>query len=171
MKIIEGMKEIKRHQVAVGDLRGKIMQHCAHMDYEKSPYNDATSQVHEWQQSIHDRVKEMERLRLCIARTNLATQVSVELGGVGVTKSIAAWVLRRRDFAKMEMEAWTALTDRSLKDGYLTTGATGTQTKALVVRHFDPAARDKQIEIFRNEPMQIDAALEVTNAITDLLEQ
>lgn len=170
MKIIEAMKEIKRQHVAVADLNDKIAKHCAHMDYEKSPYNDATAQVREWQQSIHDRVKEVERLRLAIARTNLATDVSIELGGQRVTKTIAAWVLRRRELAQIDMRAWANLTDRGLKDGFLTTTQTGTQTKAMVVRHFDPVERDKHVDIYRNEPIQIDAALEVTNAITDLIE-
>lgn len=170
MKIIEGMKEIKRHQVAITDLVGKIKQHCAHMDYEKSPYQDAPAQVVEWQQSVHDRLKEIERLRLAIQRTNLSTPVAIEVGGTGVTKTIAAWVLRRRDLAKLEMESWTALSDRGLKDGFLTTGATGTQTKAVVVRHYSASLRDAKVEALRNEPMQIDAALEVVNAVTDLVE-
>lgn len=171
MKIIEAMKEVKRHNVAIGDLRGKISAHCAHMDYEKSPYEDATAQVRDWQQSIHDRTREIERLRLAIARTNLATNVAIELAGAGVTKSIAGWVLRRRELAALDMGAWSALSDRNLKDGFLTTTGTGTQTPVKVVRHFDPVTRDHKLDAYRNEPLLIDAALEVTNATTDLIEQ
>lgn len=169
MKIIEAMKECKRLAEKVTDLRVKITQHCANMDYEKPVYADPRAQVAEWQQSIHDSLKRIEVLRVAIQRTNLATNVRIEIDGEAVEKSIANWIHRRRDLAGLEMASWTALTDRGLKDGFINS-AGGTQTKVAVVRHFDPLARDKKIELYRNEPMLIDATLETVNAVTDLIE-
>jgi hypothetical protein len=37
--------------------------------------------------------------------------------------------------------------------------------------YFDPAERDKKIEIFRSEPSLIDRTLEVINCTTDLIEK
>jgi hypothetical protein len=39
-----------------------------------------------------------------------------------------------------------------------------------VVRHFDPVKRDRMAAMYKSEPHEIDAALEVINAVTDLIE-
>jgi hypothetical protein len=39
-----------------------------------------------------------------------------------------------------------------------------------IVRHFDPAERDRMRELYRSEPTIIDSTLETVNATTDLIE-
>lgn len=46
----------------------------------------------------------------------------------------------------------------------------GPVTEVRIRRYFDAPERDAKIELYRVEPSVIDATLEVTNAVTDLLE-
>jgi hypothetical protein len=39
-----------------------------------------------------------------------------------------------------------------------------------IIRYFNPGERDKNIDVYRHEPGLIDRTLEVTNAVTDLIE-
>lgn len=169
MKLIEAMKKVKDLQRKAEDIRKKISVHCADLSFETPLYPDQRVQVRDWLQAHRDLLKEILHLRLSIQRTNLQTNVVIELGGVGVTKTIAEWIHRRRDLAKLDESAWNALTDRNLKEGVLQTSQ-GEKIEAKIRRHFDPAERDKMIDLFRSEPTTVDATLEVTNAITDLIE-
>lgn len=38
-----------------------------------------------------------------------------------------------------------------------------------IIRNYDPVVRDKKLVTFKSEPYEIDAALEVVNATTDLI--
>ena len=170
MKLIEGMKKLKDLSRKAEDMRGKISVNCAHLSVETPTYGDKQrEQVREWLQAHEDISKEMLRLRMAIQRTNLATSVSIELGGKGVTKTITEWIHRRRDLAKLDADAWSKLGDKGLKEGF-GKNSLGEQIEVRIVRNFDPKERDAKIELYRSEPMTIDATLEVTNAITDLIE-
>ena len=105
-----------------------------------------------------------------IARTNLQTVVAIDLGdGHKPTKTIAEWVWRRREYAAIDLATWSKLTDRGLKEGNLPT-TTGQATPVTIERHYDPKQRDQMMAEYRNEPHAIDAALEVVNAVTELVE-
>lgn len=169
MKIIEGMKRIKMNDEKVADLQAKIAQNSAALTIETPLYEDAKAKVREWLQSCQDLSQESVRLLIAIQRTNLATQVTIELGGKQVTKSIAEWVWRRRKFAAVDLTTFSKLTDRHLKEGF-SAGPTGGQIEMKIVRNYDPADRDKIMAMYREEPSKIDSTLEVVNATTDLLE-
>lgn len=170
MKIIEAMKQIKSLQAKATDLRMKVAQYCADLTIESPLYPDTRLRVTEWLQSHHDVLKEILRLRIAIQRTNLATMVSIEIDSKTVTKSIAEWVHRRRDLAKLEQEAWAKLGDRGLKEQNVQTSPGGLVTEIRIRRYFDPQERDRNIDVYRREPTVIDGTLEVTNAVTDLIE-
>ena len=169
MKIIEAMKELKRLNVKADDLRKKVAQYCADLDFETPAYPDQGRQVKEWIQSHSDTVKEMLRLRVAIQRTNIATQVAIGLGGKSVTKTLAEWIHRRRDLAKMEQAMWQSLGDRGLKEGVAATTTGGTR-EVKIRRYFDAQERDEKTALYRDEPSVIDGTLEVVNAVTDLIE-
>lgn len=162
------MKQLKDLGIKAADLQVKVAQHCANLDIETPLYADPKSQVSSWIQSHSDIVKEMLRLRTAIQRTNINTNVTIELGGVQVTKSITEWIHRRRDLANMEMAMWSKLGDRNLKEGQIVSSTGGESRLVKVVRHFDPKERDAKIDLYRSEPSRIDAVLEVSNAVTDL---
>ena len=175
MKIIEAMKQIKALTVKAEDLRTKIGQYCADLDFETPTYgttenNEQRAQISSWLQAHSDVLKEILRLRVAIQRTNLATSVTITLGDKNVTKTISEWIHRRRDLSAFELTAWSMLTDRKLKEGVTVTSAGGTR-EVRIRRYFTPAERDKNIDLYRTEPMTIDSTLEVINATTDLIEQ
>lgn len=169
MKIIQAMKRLKELKAKTEDLRDKVGRFCADLTLETPTYPDQKQQIREWIQGHHDILKEIGHLREAIQRTNLATQVTIELDGKGVTKSIAAWTHRRRDLAGMEMAMWQKLGDRGLKEQNVQTSQGGNITEIRIRRYYDPAEKDRKVELHRSEPMVIDATLEVINATTDLL--
>lgn len=172
MKLIQAMKQIKDLLKKAEDYRAKIRDNSAYLNIETPPYGDRqASQIDEWMQAHHDVVREIERLRLAVQRTNLATNVTIEIGGKQVTKPIAAWVHRRRDLSRLEMGAWGELTDRKLKESNIQTSPGGPVTEVRIRRFFDVPNRDRHIELYRSEPSIIDGTLEVVNATTELIEE
>lgn len=172
MKLIQAMKKLKDLKTKADDLRAKVGQHCALLSIETPTYGEKQqSQVTEWIQAHHDVLKEILGLRTSIQRTNLATKVSIELDGKHVTKTVAEWIHRRRDLAQAEMQMWSALGDRNLKEQNVQTSPGGPVTEIRVRRYFDPVERDKNVAAYRSEPSVIDGALEITNATTDLIEE
>lgn len=170
MKLIQAMKKLKDLNIKAEDLRKKVAGHSADMSIETPTYADQKRQVSEWIQGHGDILKEVLHLRLSIQRTNLATRVDIELGGKHVSKTIAEWIHRRRDLAKLDQAMWQGLTDRNLKEQNVQTVQGGAVTEIRVRRYYDPAERDAKVELYRSEPSVIDATLEVVNATTDLIE-
>jgi hypothetical protein len=170
MKIIEAMKKIKDLTVKAADLREKVGKHCSDLSIETPTYPEQRAKIDEWIQAHHDILKEILTLRLGIQRTNILTNATIEIEGRAVTKPIAAWIHRRRDLATQEMNMWTKLSDRGLKESNVQTVQGGAVTEVRIRRYYDPAQRDAMHEMFRSEPFKIDGALEVVNATTDLIE-
>lgn len=171
MKIIEAMKQLKELAIKAEDLRSKVGEHCADLTISTPTYSDQRAQVAKWIQAHSDIMKRIGELRVALQRTNLATMVTIELDGKQVTKSIAAWVHRKRDLSNHEFSMWSKLTDRSLKEQNLQTTPGGAVTEVRIRRYFDPAERDTKRDLYRSEPSKIDGALEVVNATTDLMEE
>lgn len=169
MKIIEALKEIKNLQRKADGIKEKVGKHSAYLNVETPVYPDQKGQVREWVQAYSDVLKEILRLRLAIQKTNLVVDVTIEIAGKPVTKSIAAWVHRRRDLAKLEATIWQALTDRGLREGQMKQ-STEQIIDVKIIRCYDPKERDEKLEIFQSEPLLIDSRLEVVNAVTDLIE-
>lgn len=163
------MKKLKDLAIKAEDLRKKVANCSADLNIETSQYPDQRRQVSEWIQGHSDLLKEILSLRVSIQRTNILTPVTIELGDKQVTKSIAEWIHRRRDLAKLDMEMWAKLTDKNLKEQNLQTVPGGPVTEVRVRRYYDPAERDNKVDLYRTEPSVIDATLEVVNAVTDLV--
>jgi hypothetical protein len=169
MKLIEALKQIKDLTKKAEDLRKKVALHSAYLSLETPVYPNQKGQVKQWIQAHSDVLKEILKIRVAIQRTNLATNVTIELGGKSVVKTIAEWVHRRRDLAKLECSMWRNLTDKGLQPS-VQIGSQKEVVKIEVVRCYDPLDRDNAIDVYDNEPSIIDAKLEVVNAITDLIE-
>lgn len=170
MKLIQAMKKLKDLAIKAEDLRGKVAQNAADLSIETPAYADPKRQVAEWIQAHSDILKEILALRVAIQRTNIQTPVTIELDGRQVTKSIAEWIHRRRDLAKLELDMWSKLGDRGLKEQNVQTSPAGPVTEVRIRRYFDPVERDKKREVYRSEPSVIDSTLEVINATTELVE-
>lgn len=169
MKLIEAMKEVKANLVKINDLNVKIQKGCAHLDYETHEYPDPKGKVSEWLQSCADLSKRNIQLLLAIQKTNLATNVGIKIGDEIINRPIAYWIWRNREYAEKDLNTWSKLTDRGLKEGSIPMSTGGTKD-VKIVRNFDPVLRDKMILEYKSEGSLIDAALEVANATTDLLE-
>lgn len=169
MKIVEAMKKVKDNRRKIADLRQKIIKNAARLSYETSQYPEPEKKVKEWLQSCNDLSVESVNLLERINKTNIETIVDIEIGGKTVSRSIAGWIYRRREFAEIDAQVWSSLTDNGLKDGFAKT-ASGEDMEVKVVRHFNPELRDKKVSEFSEEPYLINSRLEVVNAITDLVE-
>lgn len=171
MKLIEAMKKLKDMNVKAEDLRKKVSANCADLSIETPLYGaDQKATVDGWIQAHSDLMQEILKLRVAIQRTNLSTNVTIEIGGKQVTKSIAEWIHRRRDLAKLDMQMWACLGDRNLKEQNVQTSPGGPVTEIRIRRYYDPTQRDAKLELYRSEPSVIDATLEVSNAVTDLIQ-
>jgi hypothetical protein len=172
MKIIEAMKQIKLLDSRVEDLRQKVGKYCADLEAENPYYGSPDKQkeqVTQWLQSIHDSITEAIKLRSSIAKTNMLTMVTIDLGGNQVVRPISEWILRRRIYAELERKAWESLSNKGMSIAQIK-NSTGDLIQTKVRLYFDPIQRDKNVEIYRTEPSIIDRNLEVINATTDILE-
>lgn len=169
MKIIEGMKLIKELEQKASDLRQKVQAHCADLDYETPLYADQMSVVRGWLQAHSDVIKEIEKLKLRISKTNLNTIVPVTIKEKTIEKCIAAWILRRTKLAALDKNVWDVLGDRNLREGTIQQ-STGQLKEVKIRRYFDPKERDAKREEYQFEPGIIDRTMEIVNATTDLME-
>lgn len=173
MKIIEGLKKIKDLQRKAEDLRTKIGKYCADLDNETPAYETPEKQreqISAWLQAHSDILKEILNLRITIQKTNLETQVTIEIRDEKhVTKSIAEWIHRRKELAGLEAQAWEGLTHKALRPINYRKEGNDTVLVANVRKYFDQQTRDLMVENFTSEPSRIDAALEIINATTNLL--
>ena len=170
MKIIEAMKRVKMNKEKISDLQKRIAGVSAHRSIETPMYGDETkAKIREWAQSCDDITRDNVDLLCRIAKTNLATQVTITLGDKAVTKSIAAWVWRRREYAAIDMQTWSTMTDRGIKEGNADS-STGVPIEIKLIRNYDPELRDRKIAEYKSEPHEIDTTLEVINAVTDLVD-
>lgn len=167
MKIIEAMKQIKANKEKVQELSQRIQRNSAHLSIETPQYENQGDKIKEWTQSCLDVSRDNVELLVRIAKTNLATQVTIQLGDKSVTKSIAEWVWRRREYAGLDSAIWQCQGDRNLKEGQVQTSP-GVLSEIKLVRYYDATVRDKNLDVLRNEKHLIDSALEVVNAITEL---
>lgn len=168
MKIIEAMKKVKANREKIADLQRKIRDNSAHLSHETPAYENPKRKIADWAQSCRDLTQECITLLTAISRTNLATPVTIELEGRKVTKTIAEWIWRRREFAAIDATTFQAMTDRNLRPGHIDT-STGGKFEVHVVRNYDIEFRDACIAEFTAEQHEIDAALEVVNAVTDII--
>lgn len=169
MKLIEAMKKVKGNREKIADLQAKIANNSAHLSHETSAYDDPKKKVNEWAQVCDDLSKESVNLLTRISKTNLETQVTIEIGGKTVTKSIAEWIWRRREFADVDLKTWRSMGDRGLKEGQMQS-STGQPIDVKIVRNYDIELRDKKMDEYSSESREIDSALEIANAITDLVD-
>lgn len=170
MKLIQALKHLKELERKSDDLIGLVRDHCAIASTETKKYEDQKGKVDQWIQSQSDILKEILRLRIAIQKTNLVTNVTIELNGKQVTKTIAEWIHRRRDLTEKELNMWSNITDRKIKEA-TTYGPTGQPIEIKIVRFYDPGKREEMRMALISEPSIIDGHLEIANAVTDLIEQ
>jgi len=176
MRLIEAMKETKSTLRKMEDLRKKISQYCADLDCMQPTYGSPEEQkkkISEWLQSHNSLALKLTDLKKAIQLTNLKTSVTIKVGDNDVIRSIAEWVIRRREIIDLQLLAYNDLSDKGLAERGLRAIGNVEETKRLssarVRFYFDASDRDRNIEILKNEKESIDKALEIVNATTELL--
>jgi len=172
MKIIEAMRGIRALNEKIADLVVKIKKHAADTDNVTPTYETEEKQekkIIEWLDCHKEAIKTIEHLRLGIQNTNIQTKVTVEIGGNTIVKTVAGWIHRRRDLHKLEAIAWTALNADGLRTGSLRDDTTQEIVAVNIRRYYDLELRDKKLAVFQEEPHLIDAALEISNATTEVI--
>ena len=169
MKIIEALKQVKDLERKTNDIKERLQKYCADMDYETPVYQDQRGQVSAWLQSYKDICREIGRLKFRLSKTNVNTNVTINIDGTDVTKSIVEWIERRKKLCALEKQGYAALSNRNLKDIRVQQSA-GQIVEAKVRYYYDPLLRDKMLDILNAEPSLIDSKLEIINATTDLME-
>jgi hypothetical protein len=169
MKIIEALKKIKDLKRKSDDLRVLIRDHSAISSVETPKYPDQKRQVELWMQSHNDILKEISRLKIGLAKTNLNTNVKIQFGDKTVEKTILEWIIRRRELVPEELLAYKIQTDRNIKEGQMKIQS-GDMVDIKIQRFYDPKLREEKIMELTSEPYTIDGHLEIVNAITDLIE-
>lgn len=177
MKLIEGLKEVKHTLRKMEDLRKKIGTFCADLDCMQSSYGTPEEQrkkVSEWLQAHNDLALNLTSLKKSIQKTNLETQVPIKIGELTVSRSITEWVIRRREIVDLQIAAYNALSDRGLGERGLRAMGNLEESKkfqtARVRFYFDASERDKMMDLLKGEKESIDKTLEISNAVTTLLE-
>lgn len=169
MKLIEAMKQVKDLNRKFDDIVDKIRNNCADLSIETPNYPDQAERVAGWMQAATDLNREIARLKYCIQKTNIQTQVTIELDGKAITKSISEWILRRKELCQEELKIWSCQTDRQLKPIQVQQ-SNNEVLNVTIRRYYDPIKRDEKMAVLKSEPSLIDGKLEVANAITDLIE-
>lgn len=168
------LKKIKYLKKEVAQTQQLIAVNCADYENENPTYKTVeaqTTQISRWVQSVKDMVQEIENLSVRLAYTNLTTKVKISFDGnkTFVEKTIAAWVLRKRELSAMQGNTYNMFNDKNLRDKEVKNSAG--QTEAVHVRrYYDVADRDAMKQFFRLEPSLIDTALETTNNRVELKE-
>ena len=152
------------------DLRQQIGQNSADMEVDTPLYPDMKSKVTGWVQAHGDIIKELLKLKYRIQKTNCNTKITIPLNGHDVTKSLYEWIQRRKEFARVELNAWEKLTDRGLRDMKFQQ-SNGIEAPIKVRRYYDPEEKENKVTVLKSEPFLIDAALEMANCRIDLVEE
>jgi hypothetical protein len=185
MKIVQAIKTIKDIQKQIDDLMGKVHEYSSDEDDQNPVYgsvDEQTKQIASWMQAIRDLNAEIERLDLCIKRTNVVTMVTIKLGDKEITKPIASWIKRgqssigkrgnkRLSLSESDLKAWQILRENTGRSE--TKVVKGKNQEDIVVkfrRYWDPKKRDEMTKLYSSEPSIIDGVLEEINATTDLIE-
>lgn len=168
MKIIEAMKQIKALEHKAKDLLELARKHAADLDIESAVYPDQKGQVKSWIDAYIGCLDTIISLQTKIQKTNTETVIPIIIGDDKIVRTISGWLYRKNKIAT-ETSIWKSLTDGNCRDSAFVESS-GKQRDIKVRRYYDPQLRDKKISLLSQEPFLIDAALEVTNAVTDLIE-
>lgn len=169
MKIIEALKLVKLNEKKIADFADRIKVNSAKLSNQNSPYKNPTEQVKAWEQSILDLVKNNEELQLKIHKTNTVTNITVVVDGKAKTKTIDEWLYRVKNGVRLESMAYAAMTNRGLKES-----ADKDKDGNLIINHieyaYDAEHKDRKVMSLTEEIAAIHTALEIANAVTDIVE-
>lgn len=169
----EALSRQKALKLEIAERQQLITQYSADYENETPLLNSPEAQaarISSLEDEIRGLIREHEVLSNRIQYTNATTYVDMVLpGGKIARKTIATWVLRRRELNKIESTTYAAMNDRNLRDRRERTSG-GTEQTVRVRRYYDTGLRDNRLMELNSEPRIIDCTLGNINATTFLKE-
>ena len=169
--ITEALAELATLQKRIEKKRESVKQYLARQEQLKDPLEregGSRAFIERERQSIHDLEERIIRIRQSVQAANIATQLTV----LGQTRSIAGWLIWRRDVMDGQRKFLgsmnTAIQNaraETMRKGLAMVG--GDTTKPIdVIINLDEAALQKDIERLEELIGTLDGALSLVNATT-----
>ena len=156
MTILEALKKIKHLDRKIEKTHKRISRWCSYVDTDDPLYN--ADDIRAMMQSAEDLIRERNRLRHLIHKTNIATVVTFQHKELTLDE-----LLILRTLTLPAMLAGVTLLRRREKGFH-------DQKEAKVVLQYDPKKRDKTIESIENTIAELDAFLDSVNITTNLVD-
>lgn len=166
MTIIEGLKRLKVIEKRMAKNAEDITRYASMVSTEKECFENQKKEVGSLVQANGDLGKEYLRLKLQIEKTNFS--VTAEIGGE--TYTITELLTIRRKMAARNMATYKALNDSAGTDRLASTPAVQSGKPAYVVRFYDEKEKNQALLKWQELYDNIDARLEVLNAVTQLVD-
>jgi hypothetical protein len=171
--LIEALKKRKFLVKKAEDYIKLVRDNCAIPSTEKPKFgteDEQRIQIQAWIQGHSDILKEISKLNIAIQKTNLDTNLTIQLQGKAVTKCLSEWILRARELSSLEMRMWDCITDRSIKETLIPGPTRESQPiEVKIIRFYDPKLREVQRMALLEEPSIVTGSLEIANATTTLI--
>lgn len=156
MTILQALKKIKHLDRKIEKSKTRTARWCSYFDDEEPVYDEAG--IRKLMQSIDDLIRERNRLRHLIHKTNILTTVTFE----------------HKEFTIDELLILRTLTLPALKDSFLKLRRKEKSfhhdKDVKVVVQYDPNKRDKTVDSIENTMDELDALLDQINITTELVE-
>ena len=169
MKIIEGLKKLKLVEKKIDDNIRKIEQYSSTVSTERPFFGDEKHQEKEVDSLIQankDLVTEYLKLKRQIEQTNLAITAEFD----GVTYSLSDLLVLKRRLGNKLIATHMALSTKYADNRLRQAPPEIDGKKAQVIRLYDENKKNEQLSKLMEFTSNIDAFLEVKNAVTDMIE-
>ena len=173
MMLIEALKKRKFLVKKAEDYTKLVRENCAIPSTENPKFgteDEQRTQIQAWIQGHTDILKEISKLNVAIQKTNLETNLTIQLQDKAVTKNLSEWILRGRELASLEYKMWEGITDRGIKETKIPGPTRESQPiEVKIIRFYDPKLREEMRMALLEEPSIVTAAMEIANATTPLI--
>ena len=171
MKIIEALKNLKTIEKRIESNCQKITQYCSYISCETPVFETEERQRQEVQSLIQangDLQKEYLRLKIAIERSNIETNVFI----LGKNYKISELIAIRRGLGACMRKTYESLNPRLSMDKLSAVYRSGMDATnpPRVIHLYKESEKNERLKEIEELLSSIDAALEITNATTDLAE-
>ena len=167
MKIVEAMKELKLTEKKMIKNNNSIQKYSSQPSNERPYFQDEATQKKEVKnllQSNKDLLSNYLALKKKIEKTNLETTIEMD----GVKYTISDLLVLKRRLAKIMIDSFDSMNDKSAKQSLMS--MRGTDSSIKIERFYDERERMEGLSKWQDFYDNIDSRLEVVNATTDIIE-
>lgn len=171
MKIIEALKNLKTIEKRMEANCGKIAQYCSYISCETPVFETEQRQRQEVESLIQangDLQKEYLRLKVAIERSNIETNVFVS----GKNYKISELITIRRGLGTFMRKTYESLNPGPSVNKITAVYRSGMDATnpPRIIQLYKETEKNERMKEIEELLASIDAALEITNATTDLVE-